>query len=207
MLEFIVTQTSKPEIKDAKEGFLYIDFLQRDITVSDPSLGPRGINYFLVTDETSMRIDLISKKMYGNMDMMEKILKFNDISNPLAINEGDVLVIYDPITLNKNFRNTSNQGQKQADIRKQYLSPEKGSTVDPKLKEFDKRNKKTAEQSARDNALPPNYADFGDQEIQLRNGKLYFGPNVTKSKEACEEPISKSEFLARLVKNRLNNNK
>jgi len=202
-IEFNVTQSTKPTIQD-KNGDYYFDFLQRDITVI-PDQAPKGINYFLVTDETAMRIDLISKRMYGNMDMIEKILKFNNISNPLAIDSGDLLVIYDPISLNKNFRNENDQKKKIEDIRKQYLSPEKGSRVDPKLKEFDKRKK--TEKSAQENALPPNYADFGDQEIQLRNGKLYFGPNVTKSKEACEEPISKSEFLARLVKNRLNNNK
>lgn len=206
MIEFVATQVTKPVIKDSA-GNQYIDFLQRDITVNDPSIMPRGINYFLVTDETSMRIDLISKKMYGNMDFIEKILKFNDICNPLAINAGDLLVVFDPISINRNMRDVNNLKEKIMDIRKQYISPEKGSKVDPRLKEFDKRNKKPAETTAKENTLPPNYAEFGDQEIQLRNGKLYFGANVTKSKEACEEPISKSEFLARLVKNRLNNNK
>lgn len=206
MIEFIATQVTKPFIKD-KAGNEYIDFLQRDITVNDPSIMPRGINYFLVTDETAMRIDLISKKMYGNMDFIERILKFNDICNPLAINTGDLLVVFDPISINRNMRDVNNLKEKIMDIRKQYISPEKGSKVDPKLKEFDKRNKKPAETTTKENTLPPNYAEFGDQEIQLRNGKLYFGANVTKSKEACEEPISKSEFLARLVKNRLNNNK
>jgi hypothetical protein len=206
MIEFIATQVTKPVIKDSA-GNQYIDFLQRDITVNDPSIMPRGINYFLVTDETAMRIDLISKKMYGNMDFIERILKFNDICNPLAINTGDLLVVFDPISINRNMRDVNNLKEKIMDIRKQYISPEKGSKVDPKLKEFDKRNKKPAETTAKENTLPPNYAEFGDQEIQLRNGKLYFGANVTKSKEACEEPISKSEFLARLVKNRLNNNK
>lgn len=206
MIEFVATQVTKPLIKD-KAGNEYIDFLQRDITVNDPSIMPRGINYFLVTDETAMRIDLISKKMYGNMDFIERILKFNDICNPLAINTGDLLVVFDPISINRNMRDVNDLKEKIMDIRKQYISPEKGSKVDPKLKEFDKRNKKPAETTAKENTLPPNYAEFGDQEIQLRNGKLYFGANVTKSKEACEEPISKSEFLARLVKNRLNNNK
>ena len=206
MIEFVATQVTKPVIKDSA-GNQYIDFLQRDITVNDPSIMPRGINYFLVTDETSMRIDLISKRMYGNMDFIEKILKFNDICNPLAINAGDLLVVFDPISINRNMRDVNNLKEKIMDIRKQYISPEKGSKVDPRLKEFDKRNKKPAETTAKENTLPPNYAEFGDQEIQLRNGKLYFGANVTKSKEACEEPISKSEFLARLVKNRLNNNK
>lgn len=206
MIEFEATQVTKPVIKDSA-GNQYIDFLQRDIIVNDPSIMPRGINYFLVTDETAMRIDLISKRMYGNMDFIERILKFNDICNPLAINTGDLLVVFDPISINRNMRDVNNLKEKIMDIRKQYISPEKGSKVDPRLKEFDKRNKKPAETTAKENTLPPNYAEFGDQEIQLRNGKLYFGANVTKSKEACEEPISKSEFLARLVKNRLNNNK
>ena len=89
------------------------------------------------------------------------------------------------------------------DVRKQYLTPEKSSKVDPTLQAFNKREQPKKLET--NDALPPNYADFGDQEIQIRNGKLYFGPNVTKSKEACEDPISKSEFIAKLIKNRINN--
>ena len=152
-----------------------------------------------------MRIDLISQAMYGYLEPIEKILKFNGISNPLSIDENDILVVYDLYSLANNMRDSSGIAQLKRDIRKQYLSPEKASKTDPKLKEFTKRTPPKIDEGPAGNALPPNYADFGDQEIQIRNGKLYFGPNVSKGKDACEEPLSKSEFIARLIKNRINN--
>ena len=152
-----------------------------------------------------MRIDLISKAMYGYMEPVEKILKFNGISNPLSIDESDILIVYDLFSLTNNMRDPNGIAQLKTDIRKQYLSPEKASKTDPKLKDFSKRTPPKIDEGASGDALPPNYADFGDQEIQVRNGKLYFGPNVSKGKDACEEPLSKSEFIARLIKNRINN--
>jgi len=74
--------------------------------------------------------------------------------------------------------------------------------VDPALRDFDKRN---TPRKGNQVALPPNYAAFGDTELQVRNGKIVFGPNVTKIDEDCDKPLSKSEFISRLIKNRLNN--
>jgi len=202
MISFPVSQESKQVIKD-DQGNEYIDFLQKDINIIDNAIPPTPIDYYLVTTDTQMRIDLISKAMYGYLDPIEKILKFNQYSNPLSINEGDLLVVYDLFTLTRNMRDPNDTAKEKEDVRKQYLAPEKASKVDPTLQEFNKREQPKKVDTG--TALPPNYADFGDQEIQVRNGKLYFGPNVTKSKEACEDPLSKSEFIARLIKNRINN--
>jgi hypothetical protein len=204
MINFDLTQDSKKIIKDAN-GVEFVDFLQRDLGTIDSAIPPTPIDYYLVTKDTSMRIDLISKAMYGYIDAAEKILKFNQWSNPLSLNEGDVLLIYDLYTLTRNMRDASNRAEEKEDIRNQYLTPEKASKIDPTLQEFNKREQPKKPEAGGQPALPPNYADFGDKEIQIRNGKLYFGPNVTKSKKECEDPLSKSEFVARLIKNRINN--
>ena len=202
MINFQITQDTKKDIQDAN-GVSYINFLEKDIQIRDAGNAPTGIDYFLVSKDNAMRIDLIAKSMYGYTDPIEKILKFNGISNPLSIDESDILIVYDLYSLTNNMRDPNGIAQLKTDIRKQYLSPEKASKTDPKLKDFSKRTPPTKDEGP--NALPPNYANFGDQEIQVRNGKLYFGPNVSKGKDACEEPLSKSEFIARLIKNRINN--
>jgi hypothetical protein len=200
---FPATQDSKPVIKD-KSGNSYIDFLQKDINITSEAASPRGMNYYIVTENTEMRIDLISKGMYGlDTDFIERILKFNGISNPLSLESGDVLVVYEPYSLIQSLRSQADIESLSDQVRKQYITPEKKSKIDPQLQAFDKRNK--SPKKVESTNLPPNYADFGDQEIEIRGGKIYFGPNVSKSKVACEEPLSKSEFLARLVKNRINN--
>lgn len=203
-LSFQITQDSKNELTDSN-GIKYVNFLEKDIQIRDTGSGPVGIDYFLVDKDNAMRIDLIAKSMYGYIDPIEKILKFNGISNPLSIDESDILIVYDLFSLTNNMRDPNGIAQLKTDIRKQYLSPEKASKTDPKLKDFTKRTPPKIDEGINGNALPPNYADFGDQEIQVRNGKLYFGPNVSKGKDACEEPLSKSEFIARLIKNRISN--
>jgi hypothetical protein len=205
MITFPITQDTKPIIRDGN-GNQIVDFLEKDIVVQSPSLPPTGIGYFLVDRDHAMRVDLISNEMYGYIDPSENILKFNGISNPLSIDEGDILVTYDIFSLNRNVRAVNNSAKDKEDVRKQYLTPEKKSKIDPQLQSFNKRD--TARRPVvgpAETALPPNYADFGDTEIQVRNGKIFMGPNISKSSEADQGPISKSEFIARLVKNRLNN--
>ena len=201
MIDFKITQDTKNIVFDAN-GVAYVNFLEKDIQIRDAGNAPAGIDYFLVSKDNAMRIDLIAKSMYGYTDPIEKILKFNGISNPLSIDESDILIVYDLYSLTNNMRDPNGIAKLKTDIRKQYLSPEKASKTDPKLKDFSKR---TPPKKDGGDPLPPNYANFGDQEIQVRNGKLYFGPNVSKGQDACEEPLSKSEFIARLIKNRINN--
>ena len=48
-----------------------------------------------VTADEIGRIDLIANAYYRNINKAEFILKYNNISNPFSINEGDVLLIPD----------------------------------------------------------------------------------------------------------------
>ena len=58
---------------------------------------------------------------------------------------------------------------------------------------------------SRENNLPPNIAEATDREIVIKGGKIFFGPNISKGKQECETPLTKSEFIANLIKNRLKN--
>lgn len=203
MLSFLYTQDTKKEITHPTTGEKYIDLLEKDIVYGETNNGPQGIAYYLVTGDTAMRPDLISKTMYGNFDQVEKILKFNGISNPLSLEEGDILIQWDIFSLERNMRSQNNEAQNKVDVRKQYITPEKKSKIDPALKEFNKRLKA---KKLPDTALPPNYANFGEKEIELRNGVMVFGANVSKSSNGNEgnEPLSRTEYIKNLVKNRTN---
>jgi len=162
-------------------------------------------NFVLVNEETSMRIDVISQIALGSTTQIEKMLKFNDISNPFTIDNGDLLFVPDLTYANINMKNTGSRNQQKLDIRNQYIDPAKESKLDPTLGKFDQRNKpKAADPSKTVPPLPPNFANIGDKEIEIKGGKIYFGPNVSKNKAECDEPLTKSEFLAKLIKNRIN---
>jgi hypothetical protein len=206
MLEFFKTQDSKPFITD-KKGTQIVNFIEKDMIATQLGYRPIIIDYYLLTADDSMRADLVTQKMYGYLTALEGVLKFNGISNPFCLEEGDVLYTFDIPSMNANMRTGNTNNAQLDDIREQYITPEKKSTVDPALRSFDKRDtpRKPNPSKGNEPALPPNYAAFGDTELQVRNGKIVFGPNVTKQDEDCDKPLSKSEFISRLIKNRLNN--
>jgi len=203
MITFTLTQDTKSIITNPNDNVQYVDLIAKDIVYADNGTPPQGVSYFLVNEDTAMRCDLISKSMYGNYDHVEKILKFNGISNPFSIDNGDILIQWDVFSLERNMRSVNNDEQNKLDVRTQYLTPEKKSKVDPTLKEF---NKRLAAKKTPDTALPPNYANFGDKEIELRNGVLVMGPNVSKGSNlnSGNDPLSKTQFINNLVKNRTN---
>lgn len=163
------------------------------------------IDYVLVNDETSMRIDVIAHVAMGSTLHIEKMLKFNDISNPFTIDTGDLLFVPDLFYATLNMQNNGNSNRQKNDIRNQYIDPEKESILDPNLGVFEARNKpKAADPSKSAPPLPPNFANIGDKEIEIKGGKIFFGPNISRNGNECDEPLSKSEFLAKLIKNRIN---
>ena len=55
----------------------------------------RVTKYHLVSDDDAMRVDKISKQYYGNVNGIDRILKWNGISNPFLIAPGMILEIPD----------------------------------------------------------------------------------------------------------------
>ena len=216
-IQFPVTVDGKPAVKQSiaiwyKDNGVLNYTITKDVKIIDLSQQSLDIkqdqpmiNYVLVNDETSMRIDIISRVAMGSTIHTEKMLKFNDISNPFTIDTGDLLFVPDLFYANLNMKSTEARNKQKIDIRNQYIDPEKESKLDQNLALFDKRNKpKAADPSKSTPPLPPNFANIGDKEIEIKGGKIFFGPNVSKNGNECDEPLSKSEFLAKLIKNRIN---
>lgn len=208
MIVLPITVDTKNLYQRDQNSFEIVNLLEKDYSNTANGQGLLGIDLFMVGKEEAMRPDLISKKMYGFLDPLERILKFNQISNPFSINTGDILVIWDIPSTEQNLRHSANVSERRIDIRNQYITPEKKSTVDPRYQDFSTRNTAPKADPTKGNqpALPPNLAGFGDQEIELRNGKLILGPNVTKTGQENEQPVSKSDFIANIIKNRIKNN-
>jgi hypothetical protein len=201
---FSVSQENKPIITAADGVTRYYDFIYKDINIINQGDPPTISGWYVIPEINAMRPDLCCIDLYLYPGLyLENMLKFNEVSNPFTLEGGDVLGKFEPYSMQKSARNTeSNKGVRE-DIRKQYLTPEKKSQVDPKLQEFDKRNKEKKKPSDA-TFLPPNFAAFGDKEIEIRGGKVYFGENVSKSGGDNQQPLSKSEFIARLLRKQSN---
>lgn len=196
---FPISQDLKPIIKSGS-GVEYHDFLHKDINIGDIGNAPTITGYYIVPEMNAMRPDLCCIDLYlYTGQYLENMLKFNGISNPFILEGGDVLGNYEPYSMANNTRNTASNKGTREDIRKQYLSPNKKSQTDPKLQEFDKRNKEKKKPSEA-TFLPPNFAAFGDVEVAIRGGKVFYGESVSNPGGAKQEPLSKSEFIARLLR-------
>ena len=151
---------------------------------------------YKVPSEYSMRADLISQSVYNNTLYAEFILKYNGISNPFSISNGDVILIPNLDTAKENVKKEGVSASAESKIRDsyKYIDPTKAPTKDDQTISFDDRTLK-------EGALPPNIAPEGASQITYRNGRVYFGEGIGES--AClKNGMSSSEFLTKVISSR-----
>jgi hypothetical protein len=157
-----------------------------------------------------MRPDIASKSAYGTAEYWDILLKFNGISNPFSISKEDRLLVPSLDDMAENMAPSGQQDQLARAVRQQYIDVSKKAKQDPRLAEIEKKRREAQRKKAQGaavasvNNLPPNIAEEGDREIIVKGGKVQFGPNISRGKNECEVPLSKSEFISKLIKNRLN---
>ena len=112
----------------------------------------------VVTSDYEMRLDLISLKWYGSTEHMDVIMKANNIFNPFAVKEDDVLVIPSLNEDSKVYKNGAVVEKNR--VREKFIDTSRMSDSDlAKLKKLvertrDKKNKLK-------NPLPPNMLQKG----------------------------------------------
>lgn len=204
-MNFSYTQDGKPLVKD-KNGFFI-----RDLSFAPTNVRfdyRRVLNASIVTDEYNMRIDNISKVLFGTVDFAEHILKANGISNPFSIGEDDLIIIPD-IGYYENQYSQSLADSSDNNIRAYYTNKNKIPKTDTTYAKYtiDKNQQSLPIRSFEDEQLPPNIAGAKDKDIKIVNGKIVFGEDVTKnSDDNCvhKKTLSKSEFYKRLIKHNIN---
>lgn len=87
-MNYPVLENKKPYL-DPRSGETIMDMLTLSYVI------PEGLDYiiFKVTAEYVARPDLICLAHYGSDDYVDVVCKFNGISNPFELNEGDVLAL------------------------------------------------------------------------------------------------------------------
>ena len=138
----------------------------------------RTIAVHTVTSDEICRIDIISRIYYNLDDYSELILKFNNISNPFSINEGDVLNIPDKSNVFAAWKtiksiNTGSIGSDPFDedsqddsIKNQFISSKRLTVKDVKRAEYLKK-KADQKQNGSKQILPPNILKDGDKNIDI----------------------------------------
>jgi len=153
-----------------------------------------SFNMFKISSDYLLRPDLISQAVYNNSLYAEYILKYNGISNPFSMDIGDIILVPDLDSAQKNTNviegtNLDAPSNRLRDSYK-YIDPAK---IPKKQNDFDNR--------ILDGSLPPNIANKGTSQIVERNGRIYFGETIGES--AClKSGMSSGEFLTKVIKSR-----
>ena len=167
-----------------------------------PSWGTNNITYGIkniafVSDETEMRPDLVSLLYMGQQGAIGTLLKINGISNPLSIASGEVLVVPSDVMkrdLFDNGKKYTNQRQKAKSFRKELQ--EKISKVSQERLEY--LNAKNISNIAAE-PLPPNILGEGEQQIEISDGKLIFGPDIGQCRTKSTKNVSVVDLKAKLA--------
>jgi hypothetical protein len=169
----IKSLTLKNKLVDEKTGEFYFD-LTAPSFIYEADLGVKGIHY--VTHDQIGRIDKISEVYFGSAEFIDAICVVNNIFNPFALEEGDILIIPNlsrpdlvyqkpsaasrPTPSQEPFIDTGRQSQKDQSRIQRLLE---------KAKE-----KKSGVKSP----LPPNMLQPGQEVNVLENGEIKLGSNL-----------------------------
>jgi hypothetical protein len=167
-----------------------------------PSWDPRFIEYELksiaiVTDETEMRPDLVALSYMSESSNLGTLLKINNISNPLSLLRGEVLLVPTD-KMKKSLFNTgqaiNNQKQKAKSFRKELQ--EKISQVSQERLEY--LNSKNIS-NLTETPLPPNMLKEGEQQILVEGGRLIFGPDIGTCRTKTKKNVSITDIKSKLA--------
>ena len=148
------------------------------VNIARPSLLFKNINepqyqeHIVEADEVG-RMDLIALKFWGNHDHVDTILKFNNIINPFAFNEGDVIKIPSRTIATKPWKDISKVDILDNPILQQFLDTKRLTKKDANRIEWLKK-KSEGKPNGSDNPLPPNFVQPGDTNVDVGNGSITF---------------------------------
>lgn len=143
-------------IRDTKQDDLYNFF--------DPTFKMNKgykLTQYVVAPEEEMRIDLISKSMYDDVNQCDFILDVNDIDNPLNIMAGDIL-IYPEFATIQEYRI---QVVDNNNARAQLLNANKTSRKDSSRKKYVEDNF----------SLPPTFLETPAASVRIESNQIVIG--------------------------------
>lgn len=152
-----------------KNGEEIVDF-------SEPTFVPNELNpnyeitrVISLTDDYIMRPDLVSNVVYNNTYDMDKLLKINEISDPLSLKESDGLIVIDKRSLDSFYVTPEEEQTTQQTFLDKNKGVKKDNTRLEILKKISQKVKNGSSQNLKVNELKT-----GEQNIQIDNNNNSF---------------------------------
>lgn len=148
-----------------------------------------------VTKEYEGRPDLIAKAIYGSEDDMDLMLYFNGISNPLSVQRGMEITVYDLDSMRANIKDVENSEDNNESKKK----------FNEKLPQKDKARIKALQEKSRKKGAPaaddfrtPTMTKEGSKPVTATGGRVVLGTNVTDVR--CKDKISPVQTLTEKIR-------
>lgn len=148
-----------------------------------------------VTAEFEGRPDLIARAVYGTEDAMDLMLYFNGISNPLMVQRGMFITVFDFDSMKANIKNPQNEDAN--NLSKQNFSN--------KISKQDKNRIKALQDKQREGGAPteddfrtPTMTKPGTEQTTPVDGRIVLGTNVTD--ERCKDNVSATQSLSEEIR-------
>lgn len=184
MLEIDVLARNKnifnPDNQEQRRNYGIWDLTRAAISYANVDI--RFKKYFVVKDDEQMRPDLMAYKMYGSMSNTGSLLKINGVSNPFAIDAGDVFAAPTPKSIDSMFSTRASLLQKDeannnpnSEFRKSQ--EQRRFKVSDSRKEF--LNRRAKGKNATPQILPPNMLQDGENQTIRTDLVIGLGPDAS----------------------------
>lgn len=161
--------------KELKDGRLRMTEPKVLFDYNTGSISLSGMTIHEVEPDEVGRPDKISYKYFQDDSFVEYILKYNKISNPFSIDQGDVLVIPDveaPIRMWKKVKEVDETLVQAVDsIRSQFLDTKRMAVKDAKRVEYLKKKASSLQNGSKE-ILPPNILQPGTTNLDITDDSI-----------------------------------
>jgi len=175
----IKSLTLKNKLTDEKTGEQYYDLTAPSFKYKR-ELGVKALHY--VMEDQAGRIDKISEIYFGTSQYVDAICIINNIFNPFAVEEGDVLAIPQLKDLNLVYARPNPASRPSASLA-QYTNTDVQSEQDQSRIQRLTQKAKTKKNGVK-SPIPPNMLQQGQDAKIFKGGKITLGANLpTRTKK------------------------
>jgi hypothetical protein len=184
MLEIDVLSRNKnifnPNNQDQKRNYGIWDLTRSSISYVNVDV--RFKKYFVVKEDEQMRPDLMAYRMYGSMSNTGSLLKLNGVSNPFAIDVGEVFAAPTTKSLDSMFSTRasllqSDEANNNPNSEFRKSQEQRRFKVSDSRKDFLERRSRA--KNSTQQILPPNLLQDGERQTVRTDLVIGLGPDAS----------------------------
>jgi hypothetical protein len=164
-----------------RDGVRTIDLLEANIVVDFLLTATRPTRFFLVEDRHLARPDLIAFEMLGSANYVDVVLKYNQITNPFAMEVNDLIMVPPLVAVNSFYKKSESPSDTVRDTKSLFVDPSRVSQKDQaRLKQLEKIASRSKNGSRE--VKPTNLLRSGEVPFKTDGTALRLAPNATRKK-------------------------